>query len=560
MIIMSSYYYLLQTRQWWYKHNVVRTLSQYPFQSTTTPSLLLLQPLNYYSTTSIHHDNSKSQPTKSFTKKKMNKFHDELNKFLSHPTSNNHNSSVSMDTCLKEYEFFASCLPGLESILEMEFKQSNNNNNVCMIQKQKGGISFRVSTMKDLYHCHYYFGCISDILLRCSTFRARGYPELTRKVSSFSFWKNYFQLSTSTTKQKKKNIIYLDIRVSTYKSKLFHTKGIANAICLGIQTSITKHHHSTTNNDDNSIPTFVLMQNDNEEEDEKEVVKLLVRIIRDQVDISIYTLQTPLHRRGYRYETAKAPLREDIAYALVYSTIHHLSSSNNKTIIMMDPFCGSGTIAIEAVTIIKQLPPGRFQSSPFHHLSSKFYSSTLWNQFVLEQQQQQQQPCNNQVVIATDINHGAIQATINNAKRAGVLPYMNIYQSSFPSSLQQLVTKNNDDDDELLVVVTNPPFGKRITSLPKNNIPIKRRHTNGLLPLYQSIYNHSIQKHNIPITILSNDYQLIQSSISGTDTTNKNVTQFTTQHGGIKVCAVTTTPDTTTTTTTTSDVTIQQDS
>ena len=71
-----------------------------------------------------------------------------------------------------------------------------------------------------------------------------------------------------------------------------------------------------------------------------------------------------------------------------------------------------------------------------------------------------------------------------------------------------------------------------------------------------------IQKHNIPITILSNDYQLIQSSISGTDTTNKNIvqTQFTTQHGGIKVCAVTTTPDTTTTTTTTSDVTIQQDS
>ena len=331
--------------------------------------------------------------------------------------------------------------------------------------------------------------------------------------------------------------------------------------------------NTTTNNDETTTTTTT--------EEKKEIVKLLVRIIRDQIEISIYTFETPLHRRGYRYETAKAPLREDIAYALVYSTLSSLKKKK-KNVILMDPFCGSGTIAIEAASIIQQLPPGRFQTqSPFHsHSISKFYLPTLWNQYKQKQQQQQHTTIHKNeqhsiIVIASDRDPGAIQATTNNAKRAGLLSYMNIYQSSFPSSLQSFYvtpssssfhnTQNEEEEEEdepLLLVVTNPPFGKRITSNHKRK---KKSTTNNneLLPLYQSIYNHTIQKHKIPITLLSNDYQLIQSSIHGTETMTKGMKKymthtqlFTTQHGGIKVYAISTTPTTTTTTTitTTTDV------
>ena len=285
----------LSSLSWWWLYNIqpslIRTKQWKNYHSTVVSSslsswLVLQQQSSssqkkhtnhyYYTTSSIVPSksntmnplkkNNKKYPTKQ-KKKKKNKFHQELQNFLSNTNDNSNkkqqitsssttssnrwndddNNVSTMNMCLKEYEFFASCLPGLEDILEMEFQQKLQQK-IQRLEKQKGGILFVVSTIQDLYHCHYYLGCVSHILLRCTSsssplIRARGYPELIRKVSNLSFWDHYFQFSSSNNNNNNNNnnsIIYLDIRVSTYKSKLFHTKGISNAIGIGIQNAISK--------------------------------------------------------------------------------------------------------------------------------------------------------------------------------------------------------------------------------------------------------------------------------------------------------------------------------
>ena len=134
----------------------------------------------------------------------------------------------------------------------------------------------------------------------------------------------------------------VNVRAICAKSKLFHTTAVeervaaaiaksmgnvAIAIDTDIDTTGSTDSTSTATNSRRSRPT----------------VELLVRVHRDVVTLSIDTSPTPIHQRGYRLETAKAPLREDIAFSMLYATGLHDSSSNYQK--LFDPMCGSaGTI------------------------------------------------------------------------------------------------------------------------------------------------------------------------------------------------------------------------
>lgn len=234
---------------------------------------------------------------------------------------------------LENFSLFASCLPGLEAILHSELvslgftpKQSSQP----LIGA--GGIAFTVDSVECLMKCHLHLGTATHILLRCGEpFKARGMEELRRKVSKMSFWKQYLGERKKSSLPPPK----FDIGVTASKSRLFHTKGIAERVESGINTALGLAEAKAKDDSlqGNKLPT----------------VKLLVRLKDDYAQLSVDTSEQPLHRRGYRQPGCggKSPLREDIAFAMLYGSGWrqlggHSEDKAASFAHLGDPCCGSG--------------------------------------------------------------------------------------------------------------------------------------------------------------------------------------------------------------------------
>jgi len=316
---------------------------------------------------------------------------------ITNPFSNNESSSSSSSSnnnnSYNNFQVFCSCLPGLEPYLYNELltlgiqplassapSNENEGDDDASGRSSRttpsnhprrggGGVAFTTQSLTQLLSCHLYLGTASHILLRATPkpFQALGMEELYRKVSQMPFWMDYIHIN-DTDEHTVTRLPRLDIRVSSSKSRLFHTVGIAERVERGIwdalgvvideQTKTKSSSSSVRHNRKGEIIERVILPNgvtDNREEEEEEnVIKILVRLHRNQVEISIDTSTTPLHKRGYRLEGGKAPLREDLAYALLYSAgwghhlaHHHNHPVNKNTSIHMDSDNGLNSPVLE---------------------------------------------------------------------------------------------------------------------------------------------------------------------------------------------------------------------
>jgi len=168
-----------------------------------------------------------------------------------------------------------------------------------------------------------------------------------------------------------------------------------------------------------------------------------VRVQRDLVTISMDASGAPLYHRGWRGPAGKAPMRESLAAALV------LSSEWNMKSPLVDPFCGSGTIAIEAAHIARRMAPGRNRSFAFQHWPQ--FDATAWDRLLRGADGDVVDKC--PPIFAADRDAGAVAATVENAASAGV--------SSNVEAVLRTVS-------ELTLparagwIVTNPPYGHRV--------------------------------------------------------------------------------------------------
>ncbi|MFP5376154.1 MAG: class I SAM-dependent RNA methyltransferase, partial [Acidimicrobiia bacterium] len=137
----------------------------------------------------------------------------------------------------------------------------------------------------------------------------------------------------------------------------------------------------------------------------------LVRIDHDHVTISADASGDALHRRGWRLATAKAPLRPTLAAAALRTI------GWDSTTPLVDPFCGSGTIAIEAAGLSAGLAPGRLR--PFAFQAWPSFAPGTWVSVLGEAAALVRPP--GATVLAADRDAGACAATAANAERAGVV-------------------------------------------------------------------------------------------------------------------------------------------
>ncbi len=181
-----------------------------------------------------------------------------------------------------------------------------------------------------------------------------------------------------------------------------------------------------------------------------EAVPFVVRVDHDRVTVYADSSGESLHRRGWRRETAKAPLRETLAAALL------AAAGWDGRQPLVDPCCGSGTIAIEAATIARDLAPGRARRFAFQRWPT--FAPGTWASVTGEQRAAERPLLPPGVVIAGhDRDAGAVAIAGRNAERAGVADDITFDRRS----VSDLRAPDGAGDGPGWVI-TNPPYGERV--------------------------------------------------------------------------------------------------
>lgn len=309
-------------------------------------------------------------------------------------------------------ELFISCLPGLEPFLARELAALSLG---VAAQPEVGGCSLATGDPDIIYRLNLELGVAVRVLLRLGTFHCRSLGELARKSARLP-WREWLLPARFA------------VRGESRLSRLYHRDAIAERVTQGIVEVLGDRVRDGDDVPGDGVPT------------------VLARFLHDTCTLSLDTSGTPLHDRGYRAEPGPAPLREDLARALI------MASGWDARSPLIDPFAGAGTIAIEAALLARRLPPGHAREFAFAH--TRLFQSARWERvragalaraIAVPAQ-----------VLASDRRADCTDIMTRNAERAGVRDDLEIVTASFSESpwRNRLAAAG--------AVVTDPPHGRRM--------------------------------------------------------------------------------------------------
>lgn len=169
-------------------------------------------------------------------------------------------------------------------------------------------------------------------------------------------------------------------------------------------------------------------------------------ILNDEATLMIDTSGVALHKRGYRKDALGAPIRETLAAAIA------ATSRPRENVLLWDPMCGSGTIAIEAAMKMKNIAPGKSRAFAAEEFS--FIDKKIWER--AREEASDGEIKTDFEVYASDIDGAAVELAEKNARLAGVSDIVKVFSMDARkiSALGRRAT-----------IVTNPPYGERLGTL-----------------------------------------------------------------------------------------------
>lgn len=317
-----------------------------------------------------------------------------------------------------KYELIAPCHFGMETILKREILDLGYE----IVQVEDGKVTF--SGEEDAFcRSNLFLRTAERVLLKVGRFKAETFEELFEKTKEIP-WENYIPVDGK----------FWVTKANSMKSKLFSPSDIQSIIKKAIVERLKlKYKVSWFQENKNEYP-------------------LRVTILKDEVTIGIDTSGASLHKRGYRKLASKAPITETLAAALIM-----LSPWKNNRI-LVDPFCGSGTIPIEAAMIGANIAPGinrEFIAENWTNLLPK----KCWYRAIEE--------ANDMIcgqidmnIQGYDIDGDIITAARYNAKLAGVDHLIHFQQRS---------VSELSSNKKYGFIITNPPYGERMEE--KSELP-----------------------------------------------------------------------------------------
>lgn len=166
-----------------------------------------------------------------------------------------------------------------------------------------------------------------------------------------------------------------------------------------------------------------------------------------------------LHKRGYRTQETSAVLKENLAAAMLMRSEWYKSVLDGTPQLLLDPFCGSGTLCIEAALIASETAPGLIDPNRFAFLKLEMHDAQLWDQILDEAYTIQESNTGKDIrIIGWDIERKAVAISRENAKNAHVAQYIEFEQKDFTA------ITTDDIPEGPASVVTDPPYGLRMES------------------------------------------------------------------------------------------------
>lgn len=279
-------------------------------------------------------------------------------------------------------------------------------------------------TMRELFTLNCWTRLASRIIVRLASFDARDFATLEKQAARVP-WARVVHPGTSAR-----------LRVTCKKSRLYHSDAVAERVARGIEQGVPGVTVTTRARDD-----------EDDDEDSGPSQLIVVRFDHDRCTISADSSGALLHRRGWRLAVAKAPLRETLAAGML------AAMPWNGEVPLVDPFCGSGTIGIEAALRVRRIAPGLSRS-----FAMEQWPAAPRELFTMVRAEARAAvlPSVAVPIVLRDRDAGAIEAARANAERAGVLADLSVGQGALSDTVLSEV-----GDTGLLL--TNPPYGLRVS-------------------------------------------------------------------------------------------------
>lgn len=322
-------------------------------------------------------------------------------------------------TTSNKLDIFVICAPGLEPVTGAEMLRIG----VKPTKIEAGGISC-TGSVQDVMKLNLWLRTASRVVVRIAAFHASTFHELERRAKKIE-WKRFVDDRTP-----------VGFRVTCKKSKLYHSDAVAERFAKALTAQIK------------GVQAGKSDEGDDDENPHGDAQQFIVRLFRDDVTVSIDSSGELLHRRGYRLATAKAPIRETLAAGML------LAAEWSGTKPLLDPLCGSGTLAIEAALIARNIAPGGNRSFAF--MNWRGFERRGW-QLILADSEKRILPKAGSPIFASDRDDGAVKATRENAERAGVAGDVEVSRKSMTEAIGEVAGLNGGG-----LLIANPPYGKRI--------------------------------------------------------------------------------------------------
>ena len=312
---------------------------------------------------------------------------------------------------MAQFELIAPCHFGMEAVLKKEIIDLGYE-----ISQVEDGKVYFLGDEDAVVRANIFLRTAERVLIKTASFYATTYDELFEGVKKVH-WENYIPEDGK----------FWVAKAASIKSKLFSPSDIQSIIKKAMVEELKSVYNVSWFSEDGASYPF------------------RVFLMKDLVTIGLDTTGESLHKRGYRKLVSKAPVAENLAAAMI------LLTPWNKDRILVDPFCGSGTIPIEAAMMAANMAPGMnrdFLAQEWNNLIHRKF----WYRAIDEANDLLDLNVDTDIQ-GYDIDGEIIKAAKENAELAGVDKLIHF---------QKRPVKELSHPKKYGFIITNPPYGERI--------------------------------------------------------------------------------------------------
>ncbi|MBR7926886.1 class I SAM-dependent RNA methyltransferase [Aerococcaceae bacterium zg-ZUI334] len=310
---------------------------------------------------------------------------------------------------MKTYSLIATAAAGIESLVNQELKQHG-----YQTQTENGRVRFS-GTARDIAFTNLWLRTADRIKLLFGEFKATSFEQLFDQTYALP-WEDILPLDAE-----------FPVSGKSQKSKLYSVPNCQRIVKKAIAKRLMDFYHRRTPLQETGAK-----------------YPIEVAINKDIVMLTLDTSGSSLFKRGYRIDKGGAPLKENMAAALIQLTTWHPDRP------LYDPTCGSGTILIEAALIGHNIAPGFNRSFAAEEWS--MLNPEVWQ----EVRDEAESLANYDIeldLLGTDIDHRMIEIAKQNALEAGVADSI---------TFKQMQLSDYVPDKEYGILISNPPYGDRL--------------------------------------------------------------------------------------------------